>query len=98
MLIVLLPLLRRYLSSYAKLNAISGGLKSQIKDERHRKMHTKKKNIRQLSQKDKHYLKALENQKISMGDYQENVYEEKIKLQDVIDVSNLFRLASSFIT
>ncbi|XP_076254744.1 alg3, alpha-1,3- mannosyltransferase [Rhynchophorus ferrugineus] len=95
LLIVFLPLLRRYLSSYAKLNVVTNSFKIQLQEEKHKKMLTKKKMNGQLSKKEKVYLDTRENQmKLnSQGTSQDSFYEEKLKLQDrMAKISQLFVL------
>lgn len=94
LLIIFLPLLRRYLSSYAKLNVVSNTLKSQVDEERQRKALVKRRVNGQLSKKDKSYLEASENQRKSDSrDSQESFYEEKVKLKERMSkIAQLFIL------
>ncbi|XP_030755867.1 lethal(2)neighbour of tid protein [Sitophilus oryzae] len=94
LLIIFLPLLRKYLSSYAKLQVISSTLNSQIQEEKYRKMLNKRKANGQISKKEKMYLNVIENQmKSNSRDSQDSFYEEKVKLQDrMAKISQLFVL------
>lgn len=94
LLIIFLPLLRRYLSSYAKLNVVSSAFKSQVDEEKHRKMLARKRADGNISKKDKMYLEALENQRRSNSkDSQDSLYEEKVKLQNRMSkIAQLFIL------
>ncbi|CAG9770825.1 unnamed protein product [Ceutorhynchus assimilis] len=95
LLIVFLPLLRRYLSSYSKLNVVSQAFRSQLEEEKYRKMLAKKRADGTLSKKDKMYLGAIKNQKRSSSkDSQDSsFYEEKVKLQDKMSkIAQLFIL------
>lgn len=80
LLIVFLPLLRRYLSSYAKLNVVTKAFKSQVEEERlQKKASTRKQN---LPKRDKAYLETTQNQRRSNSkDSQDSFYDEKVKLQ-----------------
>ncbi|XP_066251480.1 lethal(2)neighbour of tid protein [Euwallacea similis] len=89
LLVVFLPLLRRYLSSYAKLSIVTNAFKSQVEEEKQRK------GKRSLI-KDKTHLETIGNQRRSNSkdskDSQESFYEEKVKLQ-----SRMSKIAQLFI-
>ncbi|XP_060532947.1 lethal(2)neighbour of tid protein [Cylas formicarius] len=90
LLVVFLPLLRRYLSSYAKLNCVTGGLKAQLEQERHRRTLAKKKANDRLSKKEKMLLDAFDNQ---LRRKEEDTFEETSKLQDKLSkIAQLFVL------
>ncbi|KAL1502597.1 hypothetical protein ABEB36_007718 [Hypothenemus hampei] len=78
LLIVFLPLLRRYLTSYARLNVISNAFRTHVEEEKQRKGVTRRKG--EGLRRDKVQLDAKTMPEGSK-DSQESFYEEKVKLQ-----------------
>lgn len=62
LLLLFSPLLKRYLSSYAKLKVVTDQVRTQLRDERRKRQEARKKEDEKLSKKEKAFLESFEKQ------------------------------------
>lgn len=90
LLLVFLPLLRRYLSSYSKLRTVTEEVKIQLHEEQLRKIAEKKKENEKLSKKEKLFIESFEKQLKEQSGHEE-IDESKFQ-EKLAKVTQLFVL------
>lgn len=89
LLVVFLPIFKRYFSSYAKLKVVTDQLSVQIETEKQRK----KKEIENLSKKQKKFLKSFEEQLQMNEGYEQNDDDDVSKINNKMSkITQLFIL------